>query len=267
MSNLTRNLGIQVPKRFANYFLTLIKTFYKQKVPRRKNPPRQPACWTLDDVHALAKTGRNKCRQWHLKTHLSLLNLTKKSEGAFAVLMWRQMPTTLRSLFRFQSAQAEDLQTLLFRLVSNEKTYLNVKGLAGHQSLGQTRFCSLFNDRAFHWTVLHQGFEHQARVFVRRYSKNGAQWHWRSGFLFTLDHRIWFDEVVFHHGQRYGFRRKMVVQGTGQSRWILRSQANTSRRTALCPLSVRSLGKAKHKKWNYCRSRRRWRIVKSCLLL
>ncbi len=107
----------------------------------------------VDDVHALAKTGK-EIREAVIKAPFPA-DLEKEIRAAYDVLLAES--TSEISVAVRSSATAEDLPDASF--AGQQETFLNVQGIDNVLKAIKEVFASLFNDRAISYRV-HQNFAH-----------------------------------------------------------------------------------------------------------
>ena len=128
------------------------------------------------------------------------------------------------------SATAEDLPDASF--AGQQETYLNVHGYQPLLNACKRCFASLFTDRAISYRV-DKGFDHfqiALSIGVQRMVRSDLA---ASGVMFTLDTETGFRDVVLINAA-YGLGEN-VVQGSGQSRRVLRLQADAWPRLSTYP--------------------------------
>ncbi|WP_341919308.1 phosphoenolpyruvate synthase [Hydrocarboniphaga effusa] len=144
----------------------------------------------VDDVHALAKTGK-EIREAVIKAPFPA-ELEKEIRAAYDVLLAES--TSEISVAVRSSATAEDLPDASF--AGQQETFLNVQGIDNVLKAIKEVFASLFNDRAISYRV-HQNFAHSQVALSAGVQRMVRSDRGASGVMFTMDTESGFRDAVF----------------------------------------------------------------------
>ncbi|ELA08533.1 phosphoenolpyruvate synthase [Moraxella macacae 0408225] len=199
ISHLT-DLGVSVPTGFATTSEAFNKFLHDTGLNAKINDALKDL--NVDDVHALAKTGK-KIRDMIIAQQLPK-DLEQQIRDAFITLSQGQdIAVAVRS-----SATAEDLPDASF--AGQQETFLNIRGIDNILVAIKEVFASLYNDRAIAYRV-HKGFEHAGVALSAGVQRMVRSETGTSGVMFSIDTESGFDDVVFITAS-YGLG-EMVVQG------------------------------------------------------
>ena len=180
--------GVKVPNGFATTAAAYREFLAFEGLADRINSMLDAL--DVDDVHALAKTGK-EIREAVIKAPFPA-ELEKEIRAAYDVLLAES--TSEISVAVRSSATAEDLPDASF--AGQQETFLNVQGIDNVLKAIKEVFASLFNDRAISYRV-HQNFAHSQVALSAGVQRMVRSDRGASGVMFTMDTESGFRDAVF----------------------------------------------------------------------
>ena len=199
--NLAKS-GVKVPDGYATTAAAYREFLAHEGLADRINGMLETL--NVDDVHALAKTGK-AIRESVMKAPFPAA-LEAEIRGGYDKLL-AQSGTEVSVAVR-SSATAEDLPDASF--AGQQETFLNVNGIDNVLKAIKEVFASLYNDRAIAYRV-HQNFVHSQVALSAGVQRMVRSDKGASGVMFTMDTESGFREAVFITAS-YGLG-EAVVQG------------------------------------------------------